>query len=87
MELEGNKEVLVTVKSSRTCNLAVVCLQLAVMTGFGGLFGPKKPVLGHKMRSFGRAPPDLAPSPRGTTGEFLAQSVDLARAPPGLQDG
>ena len=40
--------------------------------GFRGRFGPKKAVLGHKMRSFGRAPPDLAPPPRGTTGEVLA---------------
>ena len=45
-------------------------------------FGPKKAVLGHKMRSFGRAPPDLAPPPRATTGEFLAGNLDLARAPP-----
>ena len=64
VELGGNKELLVTVKSSRTCSVATVCLRLAVMTGFGGRFGPKKAVLGHKMRSFGRAPPDLAPPPR-----------------------
>ena len=46
----------------------------------------KKAVLGHKMRSFGRAPPDLAPLPRGATGAFLAQNLDLARAPPRLLD-
>ena len=42
VELGGNKELLVTVKSSRTCSVAAVCLRLAVMTGFWGRFGPKK---------------------------------------------
>ena len=37
-----------------------------------------------QMRSFGRAPPDLAPLPRGASGEFLAQNLDLARSPPRL---
>ena len=87
VELGGNQELLVTVKSSRTCSVATVNLRLAVMTGFRGCFGPKKAVLGHKMRSFGRAPPDLAPPPRGATGEFLAQNLDLAKPPPRLQDG
>ena len=86
-ELGGNKELLVTVKSSRTWIVATVCFRLAVSTGFRGGFGPKKAVLGHEMRSFGRAPPDLAPPPRGATGEFLAQNLDLARAPPRLKDG
>ena len=31
--------------------------------GFGVALGPKKAVLGHKMRSFGRAPTELAPGP------------------------
>ena len=84
VELGGNKELLVTVKSSRTWSVASVCLHLAVWTGFRGGFGPKKAVLGHKMRRFGRAPPELAPLPRGATGEFLAQNLDLARAPPRL---
>ena len=84
VELGGNKELLVTVKSSRTWSVASVCLHLAVLTGFRSGFGPKKAVLGHKMRRFGRAPPDLAPPPRGATDEFLAQNLDLARAPPRL---
>ena len=84
MELEGNKGLFVTGESRRTCNVATVCLRLAVLAGFRGRFGPKKAVLGHKMRSFGRAPPDLAPLPRGATGEFLAQNLDLVRAPPRL---
>ena len=44
-------------------------------------------VFGPELRRFGRAPPDLAPPPRAATGEFLAQNLDLARAPPRLQDG
>ena len=67
--------------------VAVVSLRLAVMTGFWGRFWPQKAVLGHKMRSFGRAPPDLAPLLRGATGEFLAQNLDFARAPPRLRGG
>ena len=84
VELEGKKGLFDTVKSSRTWSVATVSLRLAVLTKFGGHFGPKKAVLGHKMRSFGRAPPDLAPPPRAATGEFLAQNLDLARPPPGL---
>ena len=38
VELGGNKELLVTVKSSRTCSVATVCLRLAVSTGFWGGF-------------------------------------------------
>ena len=48
----------------------------------GPFWAKKKAVLGHEMRSFGRAPPDLAPLPRGATGEFLAQNLDLTRPPP-----
>ena len=47
-----------------------------------GRFGLKQAFLGHKMRSFVRAPPDLAP--RGATNEFVAQNMGLARAPPRL---
>ena len=57
-----------------------VCHRFAFFTGVWGRFGPKQAVLGQKMRSLGRAPPDLAPPPRGATGEFLAQNLDLARA-------
>ena len=49
-----------------------------------GPFWAKKAVLGHKMRSFGRAPPDVAPPPQGATGEVLAQNLDLTRPPPRL---
>ena len=52
--------------------------------GFLGPFWAKKAVLGHKTRSLGRAPPDLAPPPKGATGDFLAQNLHLARAPPRL---
>ena len=44
-------------------------------------------VFGPKLRRFGRAPPNLAPPPRAATGEFLAENLDLARAPPRLQGG
>ena len=84
VELKGTRGLFDTVKSSRTCSVATVSLRLAVLTRFGGRFGPKKAVLGHKMRSFGRAPPDLAPPPRAATGEFLAENLDLARPPPRL---
>ena len=82
VELKGTRGLSDTMKSSRTWSVATVSLRLAVLTRFGGRFGPKKAVLGHKMRSFGRAPPDLAPQPRATTGEFSAENLDLARAPP-----
>ena len=82
MELEGVNGLFVTRKSRRTWSVATVSLRLAVVNVFQGRFGPKKAVLGHKMHSFGRAPPDLAPPPRGTTGEFLAQNLDLASPPP-----
>ena len=73
VDLKGTRALFDTVKSSRTCSVATASLRLAVLTGFWGRFGPKKAVLGHKMRSFGRAPPNLAPPPRGATGEFLEQ--------------
>ena len=84
MELEGNKGLLVTGQSRCTCSVATASLCLAVLSGFWGHFGPKKAVLGHKMRSFGRAPPDLPSPPRGAIGEFWAENLDLARAPPRL---
>ena len=55
--------------------------------GFWGRFGPKKGVLRHKMRSFGRAPPELAPPPQCGTGEVLAENWYMARAPSRLYDG
>ena len=54
--------------------------RLPILTEFQGRFGPKKAVLGHKMRSFGMSPPNLAPPAPGATGEFLAENLDLARA-------
>ena len=84
VELEGNKGLLVTGQSRHTWSVATISLRLSVLSGFRDYFGPKKAVLGHKMRSFGKAPPVLAPPPRGATGEFLAQNLDLARPPPRL---
>ena len=84
VELKGTRGLFDTVKSSRTWSVATVSLGLVVWSGFRGCFGPKKAVLVHKMRSFGRAPPDLAPPPRAATGEFVAQNLDLPRPPPRL---
>ena len=86
-ELEGKEELLYY--SHGAIKVHVKCKQNFPAFGrfefvFGGHFGPKRAVLGHKMRSFGRAPPDLAPSPRGATGECLARNLHLARAPPKL---
>ena len=68
-------------QSRRTWSVATFSLCLSVLDGFQGRFGPKKAILGHKMGIFGRAPPHLAPPPRGATGEFLAENLDLARVP------
>ena len=87
MELEGKKGLLVTGQSRHTWSVGTFCRRLPVLTEFRRRFGPKKAVLGHKMRSFAGAPPDLAPPPRGATGEFLAQNLNLARPPPKLWDG
>ena len=84
VEFKGTRGLFDTVNSSRTCSVATGSLRFAVLSGFWGRFGPKKAVLGHKMRSFGRAPPNLEPPPRGATGEFLAQNLELARPPPRL---
>ena len=62
VELKGTRGLFDTAKSSSTWGVAGVSLRL----------GRKMAVFGPKMRSFGRAPPDLAPPPRGATGEFLA---------------
>ena len=84
VELKGTRGLFETVKSSRTCSVATVSVRLGVSPRFGGYFGRKMAVFGPKLRRFGRAPPDLAPPPRAATGEFLAQNLDLARAPPRL---
>ena len=84
VELESKKGHIVTGQSRRMWSVATVSLPLAALTGLRGSFGPKKAVLGHRMRSFGRAPPHLAPPPRGATGDFLAENLDLARPPPRL---
>ena len=70
VELEGKKGLLVTGQSRRTSSVGTVSLRLAVLSGFGGRLGPKKAVLGHKMRNFGKAPPDLPAPSRGATGDF-----------------
>ena len=84
VELKGTRGLFGTVKSSCTWGIATVSLRLAVSPGFWGFFGRKMAVFSPKLRRFGRAPPDLAPPPRAASGDFLAQNLDLARAPPRL---
>ena len=81
VELKGTRGLFDTVNSSRMCSVATISLRLGVSPGFGGYLGRKMAVFGPKLRRFGRATPDLAPTPRTATGEFLAQNLDLARAP------
>ena len=82
--LEGNKGLLVIGQSEAHVECSNRFPSFGRFDWVSGPFGAKKAVLGHKMRRFGRAPPDLAPPPRGATGEFLAQNLDLARPPPRL---
>ena len=84
VELEGDKGLLVRGQPRSTWTVAIVPLRLSVLTWFRGRFGPERAALGHKMRTFGRAPPDLAPPPRGATAKFMAENLDLARPPPRL---
>ena len=86
-ELKGTRGLSDTGRASRTWNVATIPLRLGVLPGFWGYFGRKMAVFGRKLRRFGRAPPDLAPTPRAATGGFLAERLDLARAPPRLQEG
>ena len=84
MQMKGTTELFDTAKSSRTWSVVTVSLRLGVSPGFWGCFGRKMAVFGPKLRTLGRAPPDLAPPPGPATGEFLAENLDLARAPPRL---
>ena len=84
VELKGTRGRFDTVKSSSTCGVGIVSLRLGVLPKFGGCFGRKIAIVGPKLHRFGTAPPDLAPPPRAATGEFLAENLDLARAPPRL---
>ena len=79
MELEGKKGLLVTGQLGRMWSVGTVCGRLAILNGFQGRIGPKKAVLGHQMRSFGKATPDLASPPRGATGEFLGSKLGFGR--------
>ena len=84
VHLKGTRGLFDTVKSSRTWSVTTLSLCLGVLPGFGGYFGRKMATFGTKLRSFERAPPDLAPLPRAATGEILAENLDLARPPPRL---
>ena len=53
VELEGKKGLFVMEQSRISWSVATVSLRCSVLTGLWGSFGPRKAVLGHKMRSFG----------------------------------
>ena len=84
VELQGTRGFFDMVKSSHTCSVATAFLRVRVSPRFGGWFGRKIPVSGPKLRRFGRAPPNLSPTPRAATGEFLAHNLDFVRPPPRL---
>ena len=84
VELKGTRVLFDTAKSGRTSSVLTVFCRLGVLPGFRCYFGRKMAVFGPKLRRFGRAPPNLAPTPRPTIGEFLAQNMHWARAPPRL---
>ena len=69
-------QVLTEVKPqfSRRLGVFVVCLE--------AILGERMAAFGAKRRTFGTAPPDLAPLLRAPTPEFLAQHFDFARAVP-----
>ena len=80
MELKGTRGLFDTVKASLTCSVDIVSLRLRFLPRFGGYFGRKMAVFGPKLRRFGRAPTDLAPTPRAATGELLAQTFGFGKA-------
>ena len=86
VQLKGTRGLFDTVKSIRTWGIETVSLRLGPLPGFWSYFGRKMAVFGQQLRRFGRAPPNLAPTPRAASGEFLAQNLDRARPPPRLQD-
>ena len=64
MELEGNNGLFVT--GQLRCAWSVATASLRV--GLEAVWGEKRAVLGHKMRSFGSVPDDLAPPAVGLHG-------------------
>ena len=72
VQLKGTRGLLDTAKSHCTWGVATISLHLGVLPELWGYFGRKMAVFGPKLRRFGRAPPDLAPTPRAAIGEFLA---------------
>ena len=69
-EFKGTMGLFETAKSNRTCSVRTVSLRLGVLRGFRGLFWAKNGCLWHKLRRFGRAPPNLAPPPRAPPVSF-----------------
>ena len=84
VELKGTRVLFDTVKSSRTCSVGTVSLRLGVSPGFWGPFWAKNGCFWPKTVRIWEGTSQLAPAPLAATGEFLAQILDLARAPPRL---
>ena len=82
VELKGTIGLFDTVKPSCTCSVGTISLRLGVLPRFGGYFGREMAIFGPNLRRFGRVPPNMAPTPVGATGNFLAQNLDFARPPP-----
>ena len=87
MELEGKKGLFVTGQSRRTSSVATVYHVWPLLLGFGAVLGQKRLFWGTKCELLGGHLPTWRPRPGGATGEFWAQSLDSARAPPRLYDG
>ena len=80
VEIKGNKELFVTGQLRRTWSVATVSLCLSFLLGVKAVLGQKKPILGHKIRSFGWAPPDLAPLPGAPPESFFCSKLGFGKA-------
>ena len=80
VELKGTRGLFDTVKGNCTCGVVTLSLCLRILPEFWGYFGRKMAVFWPKTAQIGRAPPNLAPTPRVANGEFWAQKLDLALA-------
>ena len=66
----------------------VICfLRLAIQNGVWGCFGQNMAGFDPKLHSFGRAPPNLAPTPQTATGKLGTQTLDLGKPHVNAKDG
>ena len=83
VELKGTRGLFDTAKSSRTCGVGAGSLQWEFHPGLGAVLGEKWLFLAKNCADLGGHLPTWRHRP-GLTAEFLAQNLDLARAPPRL---